>query len=85
MLFRSPYRGVRIGEYLGQPRMGMLHCDSEFFVEFTRKRRDHRLAGLDLAAGKFPVPFVDLSRRASPKQETAIGSKYDRNRDIDGA
>jgi hypothetical protein len=38
----------------------LFDIDAELFVQFARKRRDSRLAGLDFAAGKFPVTGIDL-------------------------
>src|SRR5262249_34349384 len=52
-----------VGVLAHQPRIGLLHVDAELFVQLAPERSTGRLSWLDLAAGKLPIPGVDLALR----------------------
>src|SRR5690606_12400875 len=46
--------------------------DAQFLVQLARQRGRGVLAGLDLAAGEFPVAGIKGSGRTAPEQERAV-------------
>ncbi len=58
----------------GQRReAGFLHGDADFLVQFADQRRFRPLAGLDLAAGKFPQAGERLAWRPLRDQHALVG------------
>ena len=57
----------------GQPRRGVLNVDAQLFVKFALQRRQCAFAGFHLAASKFPITGIRLTRRARAKQKRACG------------
>src|SRR5688572_14805101 len=79
----QPDRGVRVGEYARDPRVGGLDVNSELLVQLAKQRVRAILARLDLAAWEFPVSGVDLAERALRQQECAIRPLHHGRRDLD--
>ena len=47
---------MRIGVFARHPRIGRLGCNAQLFAQLAHQRMMRRLAGFDLAAGKFRMP-----------------------------
>ena len=67
------------------PRIGFLHVEPEFLVQFAREGDSDRLPRLDLAAGKLPPACVDLALGTLRQQERAVGTLDDGGGDLDPA
>ena len=63
---------VRIAESLHEPRRGAAHGDAQLFGELAIERFARRFAGLELAAGKFPVAGIGFSGGALREQHLAV-------------
>jgi hypothetical protein len=61
--------GVLIDMLAAQPGVGARHAYAQLLAQFAHQRRMRRLAGLDLAAGEFPVAGVEGAGRALAEQE----------------
>ena len=51
---------------------GFVHGDTDFLVQFADQRRFRTLAGLDLAAGKFPQARERLAFRPMRDQHALV-------------
>jgi hypothetical protein len=65
----QPDMGVFVNMLAAQPGVGARHADAEFLAQLAQQRGVRRLAGLDLAAGEFPVAGIEGARRALAEQE----------------
>ena len=79
----QPHRRMGISEYASNPRIRGLDLDAQFLMQLTVQRVVRRLAGLDLAAGEFPVTGPDFSGRALCEEEGAVGALQDGGGDLD--
>src|SRR3989338_1012215 len=79
----QPHRCVRISEHAGNPRIRRFDLDTQFLAQLAYQRMVGRLAGFDLAAGKFPVACPDFVGGALGEEEGAIGTLQDGGGDLD--
>ena len=63
---------VRIDEALHEPRRRAPHPETQLLGELAVERVARRFAGLELAAGEFPVAGVGLAVRALRKQHLSV-------------
>jgi hypothetical protein len=68
---------VRIHELLHEPRARALDVDAEFLAQLAVEGMARGFAGLELAAGKFPVAGVRLARRPLREQHPAVAPQDD--------
>jgi hypothetical protein len=61
--------GVLIDMLAAQPGIGTRHLDAKLLLQLTYQRVMRRFAGLDLAAGKFPITRIEGARRPLAQQE----------------
>lgn len=61
-----------IVELLGYPGKTVLHENAEFFMQFAYQRRLGRLPRFNLAAGKFPIAFINFPGWTLREKKTAI-------------
>ena len=74
--------GVRIAVPLHEPGCGAAHGEAQLFGELAVERFPRRLAGLELAAGKFPVARVGLAGGALREQHLPVRALDDGRRDV---
>ena len=74
--------GVRITVPLHEPRRGAAHGETQLFGELAVERFPRGLAGLELAAGKFPVARVGLAGGALREQHLPVRAQDDGRRDV---
>ena len=79
----QPNRRVLVVVIAGKPGMRARHLDAELFVKLARKRVGSAFTRLDLAAGEFPVAFVDFPDGPLSEQKAAVGTLEDRSDDFD--
>jgi hypothetical protein len=65
----EPHMGMLIHMLAAQPGVGARHADAQLFAEFAHQRGMRGFAGLDLAAGEFPVAGIEGAGRALAEQE----------------
>ena len=63
---------VRIAESLHEPRRGASHREAQLFGKFAIERCAWRFAGLELAAGKFPVAGIGFAGGALREQHLSV-------------
>ena len=67
-----------------QPRIGANDVDTKFLVQFAHQCRRCGFAGLDFAAGEFPIAGIDRAGRALAEEKFAV-STFDNGRgDVNG-
>ena len=76
--------GVMRGEGKGR-EAGRGDVDPQFFLQFARERHLGRLAGIDLAAGKFPQSSHGFSRWPLRQEHPAVIVDQGRSSDQDAA
>ena len=59
-----------------------MDADTEFFFEFALQRGGFAFAGLDLAAGKFPIAGIRLACRTGRQQVFALAVQDDADDDV---
>ncbi len=79
----QPDGRVLVGVDAGDPRIGPLHFDAQFLVQFARQRLRRGLAVMDFAAGKFPPARVYLAGGTLREKKRAVGALDHRRRDFD--
>jgi len=73
----QPHRRMGIGEHARDPRVCGLDRNAQFLMQLAAQRMIRRLAGLDLAAGEFPIACPDFAGGALGEQEGAVGALQD--------
>jgi hypothetical protein len=78
----QPHMGVLIDVLTHEPGRRRQHLDFELLVQLAHQRLARRLAGFDLAAGKFPVAGVEGGGGALAEQKAAVRPQDDGGRDL---
>jgi hypothetical protein len=71
---------VGVDVFARDPGIGLHDVDADLLMQLAREGLVGRFAGLDLAAGKFPVAGVHLAGWALREEESAVGPLDDRGR-----
>ena len=74
---------MRIDETLNKPWRGAAHRETELFGEFAFERIARSFSGLELAAGKFPVPRIGLAGWTLRNEHPAVRPRDDGRGDQD--
>lgn len=79
----QPHRRMWIGINARHPRISRGDRDAQLFAQLAHQRVMRRLAGFDLAAGKFPIARPDFAGGTLGEEERAIWTLKDGGGDFD--